>query len=103
MVAGLENGVAHALRVVLGLGRIHPLYARFANIFGTSIVEATMRPNPRWSSPTVSARTVRRPTAPPGRPLPAGRSRAEVAQTPGVCRRRRQLQARLQLRVQMSR
>ena len=26
----------------------HPLHTRFANIFGASIYEATMRPNPRW-------------------------------------------------------
>jgi hypothetical protein len=35
----------------VGIGRIcttaHPLHTRFANIFGTSISEATMRPNPR--------------------------------------------------------
>jgi hypothetical protein len=26
----------------------HPLYTGFANIFGASISETTMRPNPRW-------------------------------------------------------
>ena len=29
----------------------HPLYTRIANIFGASIYETTMRPNPRWTAP----------------------------------------------------
>jgi hypothetical protein len=52
--------------VSLGLGRILALYyhsftfSRFTNIFGASISETTMRPNPRSAAPTPSARRARR-------------------------------------------
>jgi hypothetical protein len=41
-------------KVVTGLGRFcdtaHPRYTGFANMFGVSVSETAMRPNPRWSS-----------------------------------------------------
>jgi hypothetical protein len=59
MNASVGLGAAGRPAVVLGLGRIvalygraHPLYTRHTNTFGASIPEATMRPNPRWSSAT---------------------------------------------------
>ena len=50
---GMAASLAIYWAVAIGLGRIvalynaHPLHARFTNIFGASISEATMRPIPR--------------------------------------------------------
>jgi hypothetical protein len=51
---GVGPGVAAEPTVRLGLGRSvalpnrSPLHTRFTNIFGISVFEATMRPNPRY-------------------------------------------------------
>ena len=44
LIIGYIGSVALLLRAPA-----HPLHARIANIFGTSLSEATVRPNPRWS------------------------------------------------------
>jgi hypothetical protein len=59
MEVGLGRIVAlqHLLIVALSLcNTAHPRHTRFANIFGTSLSEATMRPNLRWRSARPSAR-----------------------------------------------
>jgi hypothetical protein len=49
----IEAKLGLALSVALSLcTTAHPLHTRIANIFGTSISETTMRPNPRRSGTT---------------------------------------------------
>jgi hypothetical protein len=52
-VLGDDMGLGKTVQVLSGLVALslcrttaHPLHTRFANIFGTSVSEATMRPNP---------------------------------------------------------
>ena len=57
----LREGAQGRLAARLGLGRIsrctaaHSLYTKFTHIFGTSISETPMRPNPRRGPPPVNA------------------------------------------------
>jgi hypothetical protein len=53
-VARAQRDAQYEVAVMIGFGRIFALYHRsstsstiFTNIFGTSISDATMRPNPR--------------------------------------------------------
>ena len=63
-----------------------PLYTRFTNIFGASISEATLRPNPRWTPPRCARMAARGRRSTPAWTMAC---RASWTSAGGSCRSRR--------------